>query len=922
MMRLLKNKYFRRFAPIALTVVLIGSMLFYWQANQIKVEAKADYISLSVENNAHQEQLNPSSSSLDIRFEPSGTHYDSKGNLKIRLDFYPSPESKTYSQCYIQVPDFPNPDNHLEGYNGDLDKDGKPVDTSDYIKWVDSLPKIWHLNPCLSSFIIVPPEITKTGLDSWVKQYLNADVTATIDDIMTQPNSSHLISPYMKYKSSVLTKDEVQSKAIVNLSKTETQKIDNIATVNSTLADFNIKGESGGIVQIINPQSIDAGSSVTTRVYVWDVYTDTGLLLNNPVNADGVLDTCQYYINWHDCENVRVGTFSGSGASWTPRDYEDLGGVSVGALGTSTGLNITAYANDVIGIKAYTGTICNIWIDTTGGAGNGVALYTGDGFSGTQSYTVNSAWDMSLYATGTEGFYDKWIPSSNSNGTPEGWQNPGNAYIRNGSAANATAIIPTVRAVGSMAHGTTGAVTPGWPSGYTANDIILLFATTIAGGSVSITTNGSIGTWNAVSGSPVDVTSGEKLYVWWGRYSSGSTAPSVTPGGDHCVARMIAILNCPTSGEVIDVVANSNETTSDTSFSFATGLTTNYNNELVVVACTTGYDPASDSTAQFGTWTGANLGTKTERIDNDVNEGGGGGLGVMTAPLVTAGAVGTVGATLANASPKAYITFALKNKNPTCVFSQIYDGFGITDPSPTTTITQVEIGYSCWATATQKLNLYTSADGGSNWSSAHLTANLATSNPGDYTYIDVTADQTWTWTLLNNTNFKVRVDTQLINGTPVWSLDAVNIRVHYEVYTANISLDVTTKAFGTVATSTTYYAKGSAPSNPVQDSECTYTLTNSGSDSDIDVHGHNFTGGVGWTLTSSAPGSNEVRITVYASGTNPASGIVLTTSDQEFISNLGASATKKFDFKMETGSSFGDGSEKTGIITFTARAVS
>ncbi len=135
----------------------------------------------------------------------------------------------------------------------------------------------------------------------------------------------------------------------------------------------------------------------------------------------------------------------------------------------------------------------------------------------------------------------------------------------------------------------------------------------------------------------------------------------------------------------------------------------------------------------------------------------------------------------------------------------------------------------------------------------------------------------------------------------------------------DISLDVNSKAFGIVAASTTYYAKGTPPNNPVQDGDCTFTLTNDGDDCDIDLHGHSFTGGVGWTLTSGAPGSNTVRLTVYYSGQNPASGTVVTTSDQEFYDGLTAASHIHLDFKFETGT-FTDGVAKSTTLTLTAVA--
>lgn len=123
--------------------------------------------------------------------------------------------------------------------------------------------------------------------------------------------------------------------------------------------------------------------------------------------------------------------------------------------------------------------------------------------------------------------------------------------------------------------------------------------------------------------------------------------------------------------------------------------------------------------------------------------------------------------------------------------------------------------------------------------------------------------------------------------------------------------------FGIVSTSTTYYAKGSAPNNPVVDGDCTYSVSNDGADAfKIMIHGHNFTGGVGWTL--GAPGENQARITAYYSGQNPASGVVITTSDQQFYASLGAGNHLHWDYKLETPTSVTDGVQKQTTLTLTA----
>ena len=131
--------------------------------------------------------------------------------------------------------------------------------------------------------------------------------------------------------------------------------------------------------------------------------------------------------------------------------------------------------------------------------------------------------------------------------------------------------------------------------------------------------------------------------------------------------------------------------------------------------------------------------------------------------------------------------------------------------------------------------------------------------------------------------------------------------------------DPSTKAFGVVTASTTYYAKGSAPANPVVDGDCTFTLTNDGSGAEkISIHGHSFTGEVGWTLTSGAPGVDTIKIIAYPSGIDPATGVVLTTADQTLIASMNVGHTH-WDFSLQTGT-FSDGVAKSGVITLTAAA--
>jgi len=126
---------------------------------------------------------------------------------------------------------------------------------------------------------------------------------------------------------------------------------------------------------------------------------------------------------------------------------------------------------------------------------------------------------------------------------------------------------------------------------------------------------------------------------------------------------------------------------------------------------------------------------------------------------------------------------------------------------------------------------------------------------------------------------------------------------------------------GVVADNTTYYAYGSAPSNPVTDGECTFTLTNSGIQCDLDGKITDFSGTTSWNIVSGTPGANEVRVTWYASGMNPASGIVLANTDQEIYDALaGSGTTLKWDFKIEFGALTDEAGAHSATMTITAVA--
>jgi hypothetical protein len=141
----------------------------------------------------------------------------------------------------------------------------------------------------------------------------------------------------------------------------------------------------------------------------------------------------------------------------------------------------------------------------------------------------------------------------------------------------------------------------------------------------------------------------------------------------------------------------------------------------------------------------------------------------------------------------------------------------------------------------------------------------------------------------------------------------------------DISNTPATKAFGFVAPATTYYAKGTAPNNPVVAGDCTFTITNNGGSSvNLSLSMTDWTGGNTWTLVGTTPSGDQIKATAYYQGENPASGLVLTNSNQSFYTGLAASGTLAWDFKILTGGSgsgatgtFDDNVQKSAVVTVT-----
>ena len=94
--------------------------------------------------------------------------------------------------------------------------------------------------------------------------------------------------------------------------------------------------------------TIDIGSSAIDRVS-YQGNNRTLLDKHNPANGTGTLTSFEIYaVSGNNVTGLKVGTFYGSGTSWTYRDHEEIGNVTAGSKQTFTGKNCDVSSGDYL----------------------------------------------------------------------------------------------------------------------------------------------------------------------------------------------------------------------------------------------------------------------------------------------------------------------------------------------------------------------------------------------------------------------------------------------------------------------------------------------------------------------------------------------------------------------------------------------
>jgi hypothetical protein len=141
---------------------------------------------------------------------------------------------------------------------------------------------------------------------------------------------------------------------------------------------------------------ITVGINAIDRAFLQNAKS-TILSLDNPANADGIIDMVAVFAK-QNITDLIVGTFFlVKGTTYQCRDSESIGDIASGNMSTCSGLDIAVKAGDVIGAWWASGFLA---IDTSGHAGcmyaDGKHINPGD----QASYSLKAGASISLYGTG------------------------------------------------------------------------------------------------------------------------------------------------------------------------------------------------------------------------------------------------------------------------------------------------------------------------------------------------------------------------------------------------------------------------------------------------------------------------------------------------------------------------------------------
>jgi hypothetical protein len=211
---------------------------------------------------------------------------------------------------------------------------------------------------------------------------------------------------------------------------------------------------------------------------------------------------------------------------------------------------------------------------------------------------------------------------------------------------------------GTLATGTT-TITPDFNAGTAAGDTVIGVAECTGNRAYTVPAG-----WAHVTGSPNNVTTLTRLTVLFRIIQAGDTALAwALPSGDHAIGQTFTFRGGRTSGNPWDAAPSTSQDTAAQTTATWPAVNTVSAGTIVLFIIATGRD--ANSTANLGALSGgAGLSNITERTDNWILTGGGGGIGVVTADKVGSGLTGSPTATMGSTDAKALMTLVLAPPQP------------------------------------------------------------------------------------------------------------------------------------------------------------------------------------------------------------------------------------------------------------------
>lgn len=223
--------------------------------------------------------------------------------------------------------------------------------------------------------------------------------------------------------------------------------------------------------------------------------------------------------------------------------------------------------------------------------------------------------------------------------------------------------LPTYQATGTIVSGTTGNVSPAWPT-HQSGDIAFLLVE--CAGPQFITLVTASGFQPLTYGLGTAQSAGTRLTVWWCRATSSSmAAPTVKASSNHVDAAIVTVRGAIADGDPTEVFGYTNKSTASTTATWPS-VTTVTPNCLIL---NMGARDNSATGAALGTPTNSSLSSVAKGLDDGTTSGNGGGLFTVSGGLATAGSSGSTTATITS-SINSLLTIAVRSQAPTGIYAR------------------------------------------------------------------------------------------------------------------------------------------------------------------------------------------------------------------------------------------------------------